>query len=395
MKFSLISLTLAVLLGGKPVRSASNGCASFDANGALYLFGSPYGDLNLGDSPTAWTSTNKPTNITALAGRPPFTSANVVCMRNIPTNSIFFLNADPASPSDLHWFDFGKQTWKKITTGGTLPNYSNVRALMDYDTLVIYAFTDGRMIRLGDADKQNVSQNPTHLDWLEASINKQPFSVPTDYASTFSGTWINIYFFGLPGTKAGEIWGWRIHYGEWAPTPFSVGNNFPATSGQATTFQYKDPAIDQSTGGAPNNIAFIPADYSALYIIDGFRNTTSTGPAPPKDSTSPLTRYIASTRYLVQFTPDTGALRFIDYGWKFNSTGTQADSVWKDATVVNGLTKFVGSRVGNATSSGTFTGNGASPTAESTATGSGKSAGGRVAVAAGMLLLGPLLLASA
>ena len=125
------------------------------------------------------------------------------------------------------------------------------------------------MLRLGDADKQNVANNPTHLDWLEASVNTQPFTVPKEYKATLSGTWINIYFFGIPGTKPGEVWGWRIHYGEWAPAPQSVGASFPNTGGKAVTFSYKDPNVG-THNGAPNNIAFVPDDYSGLFVVDGY-----------------------------------------------------------------------------------------------------------------------------
>ncbi|KAJ3048893.1 hypothetical protein HK097_010112 [Rhizophlyctis rosea] len=275
----------------------------------------------------------------------------------------------------MHQFDFGKQSWRSITTGGTLPNWSNVKAVMDYDTLVVYAFTDGRMLRLGGADKQNVANNPTHLDWLEASVNNQPFTVPKDYKATLSGTWINIYFFGIPGTKSGEVWGWRIHYGEWGPAPQSVGANFPNTGGKAATFSYKDPNVG-THNGAPNNIAFVPDDYSGLFIVDGYRNTTTTGPAPPKDQTSSLTTYIASNRYLVQFTPDTGALRFIDYGWLFNASGTQADSVWKEATVVSGLAKSPTTPAPAANGTSNASGTTSSRAAGATGTGGASAAAG-------------------
>ena len=66
-------------------------------------------------------------------------------MRSVNMNSVYFLNADPANPSVMHQFDFGKQSWRSITTGGTVPNWNNVKAVMDYDTLVVYAFTDGRV----------------------------------------------------------------------------------------------------------------------------------------------------------------------------------------------------------------------------------------------------------
>jgi hypothetical protein len=67
-------------------------------------------------------------------------------MRNVILNSVFFLNADPNDPTTIHQFSFARQAWRKIQTGGVVkPNMENVKAIMDYDTLVIYAFTDGRV----------------------------------------------------------------------------------------------------------------------------------------------------------------------------------------------------------------------------------------------------------
>jgi hypothetical protein len=130
------------------------------------------------------------------------------------------------------------------------------------------------MIRLGDASDNNLSKDidtsvPFKLDWVEASNNLTPFPTESYTKTTMCGGWINIYFFGAPGAPAGEVWAWRIHYAEWRSTPQPVESNFANVPGQAVTFVYRN-ASENTHNGAPSNIAFIPEDYSGVYVIDSY-----------------------------------------------------------------------------------------------------------------------------
>lgn len=216
--------------------SANVGCPVFDNGGNLYLF-SAAGDYSI--SPDFATSTVVPP-----VNKPPFETENLVCLPAFNLNAVFFLNADPAHPESLHAYYFGTKTWRKITTTGSRPDLSTVRAVMDYDTLVIYAFDASHtMKRLGNAADENLrfADNPQFsIAWQDASKNAVPFDTK-DYLPTFGHAFFNLYFFNVPGTLPGQVWGWRIHYAEWGLAPQSVQGDFPNKPGQTATFTFKYP----------------------------------------------------------------------------------------------------------------------------------------------------------
>jgi hypothetical protein len=221
---AILSLTVA---------SAANvGCPVFDDIGNLYLFSaaSNYAISSFGA-------------VQDFVG-PSFQSDNLVCLPSFNLNAVFFLNADPAHPEILHSYFFGTKTWRNITMTGSGPDLSTVRAVLDYDTLVIYAFDSSTVMkRLGDASNENLRyiDNPQFtISWQEASNNAVPFN-SHGYLPTFGHAFFNLYFFNVPGTAPGQVWGWRIHYAEWGPSPQSVQSDFPNTPGQTTTFTFKYP----------------------------------------------------------------------------------------------------------------------------------------------------------
>ncbi|KAJ3230215.1 hypothetical protein HDU81_004669 [Chytriomyces hyalinus] len=338
MRLVVTALLLAAsVLAQQP--APLSGCAMFDADKNLHVFGSFVGDLALGASESDWSASIKPTaNTTALAGRPPFTSTNLVCLIANYLNAAIFLNADPSDPTSLHIFRFETQTWRKVATTGTGPNMATVQAIIDYDTLVIYAFSEGTMFRLGDAPgpgAPNLNNDPQSLPWTDASNNKLPFDA-SKYNPTMAHAWFNIYFFGAPGAQAGDVYGFRIHYGEWGSKPQPVEATFPSMHGRTATFTYKN-ASEFEHNGAPSNVAFIPDDYSGLWVIDSYINMTKVAATPPSAGTSSLTRYVASDRYLVQYTPDTNTLRYLDLAWMFAGAARDLTLNWVDASVLKGL----------------------------------------------------------
>ncbi|KAI8900203.1 hypothetical protein BC833DRAFT_582638 [Globomyces pollinis-pini] len=288
------------------------GCPVYDPSGRLHLFTSK-GDYSL--------SSNSYELLPTSPIRPSFKTSNLVCMPANLLNSVYFLNADEKTPNLLHSFNFDTKAWRSVTLTGPAPNMANLKAIMDHDTLVIYAFADGQMIRIGDANELNLrfDTNPNQsfsLPWIPASNNPVPFS-GANYSPVMAHAWFNIYFFGVPGTSAGQVWGFRIHYGEWGSRPQPVGSDFPVSNGQATTFFFKYP--EQNThNGAPAHVAFIPDDLSGVYVVNSYVNTTTKSVGPPSSGSSPASRYAASGTTLVQFTPSTGLVRTLDFTWLAN-----------------------------------------------------------------------------
>ncbi|KAJ3082608.1 hypothetical protein HDU99_002148 [Rhizoclosmatium hyalinum] len=389
---------LASIAAATTLAPGPNGCPLFNPAGELYVFGSPYGDLNLGATTSGWTSPlpAQAVNITALPNRPPFTSKNIICIPSFYLNSALFLNADPNDPTTIHEYFYKDQVWRKIQTTGLIPDYENVKAIMDYDTLVIYAFDKGKMIRLGDASDQNLSKDlnkaaPFSLAWVDANFNSIPAAISKYTNPVIAHAWFNMYFFGVPGTNAGEVWAYRIHYNEWGAAPQPVGATFPSMHGQTATFLYKN-ASQNEHDGAPAHVAFVPDDYSGLWVVNSYINVTTKAATPPQTGTSAYTRYAASYNILVQYTPDTGVLRFLDLTWLFQDKPLDPSATWVDATVLNNVPKIVsgagGSSTGTTGSSGT-TGSAATATTAKSAAGAFATglAGSVVALAAAAFIL--------
>ncbi|KAJ3030214.1 UNVERIFIED_CONTAM: hypothetical protein HDU68_009738 [Siphonaria sp. JEL0065] len=286
-------------------QGSGNGCALFDKNGNLALF-STTGIRFLGSTPTSWS-----TQVSYSSNGLPAPSSNLICLSCFYLNSALFINADVNSPSTIYKFNFDSQQWSTITTSGISPNSNSMGAAIDFDTLVIYAFSDGRMVRLGDAGDNNLKNNPSTLEWVDANVNSVAFLDAAVYQPTMAHGWINMYFFGVPGTMGGEVWGYRIHYNEWGLAPQPVGATFPCIHGKTATFTYKDLA-EFEHDGAPSHIAYIPDDYSGLWVVDSYVNQTFALPAPPKEGTSGATMYAASQSILIQYTPESDMLRHID-----------------------------------------------------------------------------------
>ncbi|KAJ3347326.1 hypothetical protein HDU83_002182 [Entophlyctis luteolus] len=349
----MLSLALAFASAvAAAAAAAADGCPVVDAGGNFYVFGGIHGDFFLGADAYVWTSPlPSDANLTALPGRPPFTAPNLVCLSAFYLNSAYFLNADPASTSTLYQFNFTAQAWSTIATTGTPPDAASLAAVIDHDTCVIYVFDtpNRKMVRLGDANDLNLSHNPKSLPWQDGNFNEvpQPIASSQNYKPTMGQGWISIYFFGVPSTTPGEVWGYRIHYNEWGLEPQGCDSDFPVMHGQTATFFFRN-SSESEHDGAPSHIAFVPDDGSAVYVIDSYINMTTKAVGPPLSGTSSLTKYAASFNYLIQFTPDTGEIRFFDFTWLFSGNGVYDGSSWIEATILSNAPAItVGTSSGN------------------------------------------------
>ena len=260
--FLIVASIFAISVSASPPAShtnSNNGCPVFDRNDMLYIF-STAGDYSFDSSVTKASrmASNDPS-------RPSFLTNNLVCIPSKNLNAVFFLNADPAAPNIMHSYRFATKEWRNITMTGTGPDLSSVVAVIDYDTLVIYAYsaTSG-MMRLGDAmvtPNSNLIYDTDmsksfSLPWIPAANNAIKFDQAAYPKATMAHAFFNIYFFGAPGAGVGSVYGFRIHYGEWGSVQ-SVGGDFGNMHGQAATFTFQYAKTEFEHDGAPSHVAFI------------------------------------------------------------------------------------------------------------------------------------------
>ena len=229
--------------------SETNGCPVFDSDGNLYLFGTR-GDFSVS------SDLGRATRIKATDQRPTFETKNLQCMSSYNLKTVYFLNADD-SGNKLYYYDFKAQRYGFVELTGQGPDMATVQAIIDYDTLVIYAYAKGEMKRLGDAQDLNLSKQPSSLPWIQANKNVVPPNFNPEYVATLTHAHFNLFFYGVPNTRDGQVWAFRIHFGEFGPEPTSLNSNFKTIKGQAATFQFKYPEQSEH-GGAPAHVAFIP-----------------------------------------------------------------------------------------------------------------------------------------
>ncbi|KAJ3334819.1 hypothetical protein HDU91_002507, partial [Kappamyces sp. JEL0680] len=338
-----------------PALVATSGCPLYDSNGQLYLFGAKGVATVTGTNETQWNQD--------ATNRPAFDTLNVICIPGFVLNSAYFLNAQSGVVNKLYSFSFASQKWGLPIDLIAAPSFApglppptdlnTAHAVMDYDTLVVYVFANGGFYRLGDAETTNLMFRtdplaPFSLPWIPASNNKMPFNGSAYPQPTFAHAWFNFYFFGTPSLAAGEVLGFRIHYGEWGQSPQSVGSDFPPTPGKTTTFSFKW-ADEFEHDGAPSHVVFVPQDESALYIIDSYVNTTIKIPNKPMlPASSASTRYAASGKTLAYYDPDSGVVRVMDFSWLAQKQPMPAQVQWQ--TLDLGLVA-TGSSSGNTTGS--------------------------------------------
>jgi len=307
-----------------------------------------------------WSGSGQATDITA-SGRPSFDGTNTTCYLSQYTNAIYVLNGDAKNPSSLYIYDATAKSWStQATTLGTFDTTS-FDAILDHDTNVFYALSHGSLFSLDMGLLK--SANSTPIAWT--SDEQTPY--PSGYQPVMALAQNHIHFLDVPGVAAGSADIFVIHFSYFQPLsqayPLANGGAFPATYGQATSF-FQDSGVQQE-------IAFIPEDSSAVYVINVETNTTQQLAGPTiKD---PKATYFASTNSLVQLSSN-GTVSFLPY--QENSTSTNAAASWS-------IVKLLASAAppsSTTTSPGTKSTSGSSSTGTSSGSTSGAIAGSTIHV---------------
>ncbi|KAG1778134.1 hypothetical protein EV702DRAFT_1278163 [Suillus placidus] len=324
----LPTLASLFLLSSATVRASP--CIAFDANWNLLAFGLNGKDWNAGTQDT-WSSSTAATDITAsnrplvlffihalrlhfsLTGHLMWLTLHATSRRQY-ANAIYAINADSKNPSSLYIYDATAKSWSMQAVGAGSFDYTSFGAILDHDTNVFYALSQGNLFSL-DMGLLKAANN-TPLNWI---IDGQvPY--PSGYVPVMALAQNHIHFLDVPNVPAGSADIFVIHYSYFQPQsqayPLSNGSAFPATYGQVASFFQADNTVQQE-------FAFIPADSSATYIINVETNTTQALAAPTtKDSKA---RYFAGVTALVQLTSN-GAVSYLAY--LEGNTSTNVAATW-------------------------------------------------------------------
>ncbi|PPQ96094.1 hypothetical protein CVT26_004726 [Gymnopilus dilepis] len=403
------SLLTALVVAGTHLHGTANAaasagpsaCVTFDINWNLLAFGFNGKDYNAGTQDT-WTSSGAPTDITA-SGRPPFNSPNTTCYLSQFTNAIYVLNADSANPSDIYIYDATAKSWttQTVTTGKFDP--SNFGAILDHDTNVFYAYSNGELYNLDMGLLK--AANSTPIPWndvqeADLSADSDGTSTPgagTDgYQPVMALAQNHIHFLGISSLPAGDAKIFVIHFSFMQPAPQNYGTPFPSTHGRAASF-FQDQGVQQE-------FAFIPDDGSATYVINVETNTTKTLSGPSvKD---PFAQYYASTSALVQLTTS-GQVNFLAYNQNTTTSGGTWTTISKLPSAASALSPSGSAGAAGAAPTGSSggksgsSGSGSGSSGNSSSGGSGSNSGavgmgsrglGGMVLAAGLAVVGVLVL---
>ncbi|PIL27578.1 hypothetical protein GSI_10729 [Ganoderma sinense ZZ0214-1] len=334
-------------------------CVAFDANFNLLTFGLNGKDWNAGTQ-DSWTS-GSATDITA-SGRPPFDGANTTCYLAQFFNAVYVLNGDKSNPSNVHIYDAAAKSWTTQKTNLNNLDLSTFVTILDHDTNVFYGLSQNNLWFLNMGEQKAASSSA--LDWTNAETS--PYGA--DYQPTMALAQNHVHFIGTPGTPAGSAQIFVIHFSFFQPQAQAYsGATFPASHGQATSF-FQDSGVQQE-------FAFIPDDFSDVYVINVETNTTATLAAPSSKDTK--ARYAASITALVQL-DSSGAVSFIPY--KQGDASTNSAAKW--ASVANIAAAVPASSASGSSATGTSHGSstgapaGTRVSGTSTATGSSASSTG-------------------
>jgi len=292
---ALVSLLLLTLSQFSVLASP---CLSFDVYFNLLAFGFNSKDWNVGTQDLWATSTNA-TDITTT-GRPPFDGVNTTCYLSQFFNAIYVLNGDAKNPNSVYIYDAGAKSWStQSTTPGSF-DYSSFGAILDHDTNVFYALSQGSMFDL-DMGTMKVA-NSTPIAW---NLVQKP-NFPANYDPVMALAQNHIHFLDVGGDGAGQAHIFVIHYSYLQPRVQTYSSNssktFPAVHGKTASF-FKE-------SGVQEEFAFIPDDFSGAYVVNVESNTTLTLPPPTVKDTG--SSYVAGITSLLQL-DSTGTAHFLPY----------------------------------------------------------------------------------
>jgi len=237
-----------------------------------------------------------------------------------------------------------------VTAGSFDP--TSFEAILDHDTNFFYAISKGEVFSL-DMGEEAAAKSDA-VAWQDGGAAEIP---TTNYDPVMAVAQNHIFFFGVPNVAAGSAPIFVIHFAFWQAGAQQFGN-FPTTHGQATSF-FLDTGVQEE-------IAFIPDDGSATFIVNVETNTTQTVAGP--STVDAGATYFASTTALVQLS-SSGALSWLPYSASDKSANSAAK--WSPVTSLNSVTgSSSGSSSGSSGSSGSSASSGGSSPSK-TATGGG------------------------
>ncbi|KAI8901830.1 hypothetical protein BC833DRAFT_575733 [Globomyces pollinis-pini] len=259
-------ITLGLLL-----HSVLSACIIADSQDQLYIFGTSKGNFEFKEN--NWINLNHP-SVTNLNSN----LLNQCFLNQYESKGYFFVD------NQIQQYDFKSKAWlNPITTTGTIPK----NLILDHDTLTFYGMLNNNMFFF------NV---PEHKDsnWIQQ--RQANFNHNDDMVFGFGQN--HLFFLNDASLQSGQARVFVIHYAYFQPEIQTYsGPKFPQTSGQAISIPKKDNTV-------PLSFAFIPNDFSSIYLINTEigTNTTVQLPSPPiKDSRS---KFVARTDSLVQLTSD-------------------------------------------------------------------------------------------
>jgi len=348
----------------------------------LLAFGFNGKDYNVGTQ-DKWTSTTAATEITA-SNRPPFDLANATSYLSQFTNAIYFLNVDSANPTSIYIYDAANKSWSRqavtiSSTSPTSPTFdpTNFAAILDHDTNVFYAYSNGSLFSLDMGLLKAANSTPIPWNFVQqpdlsndASGTPTPGANTAGYQATMALAENHIFFMGVQGLPAGSVKIFVIHFSYLQPASQSMGN-FPTSHGKTASFF--------QTSGVQQAFALISDDGSATYVINAVTNSTQQLAGPPvKD---PFATYSASTSALVQLTTS-GNVSFLPYDQTANTTG----GTWSSISALPQVTFSTSNPKSSSSASGTASGDASSSTGSATTGSNGTSSGIRAVGGGGMHL---------
>jgi len=315
---SLIGLVSLLLLTHFQSSVSASPCVSFDANFNLLAFGFGEKDWNVGTQ-DVWATASNGTEITTT-GRPPFDGTNTTCYLAQFFNVIYVLNGDAKNPNSIYLYDAGSKSWSiQATIPGSF-SYSSFDAILDHDTNVFYALSQGSLYDLDMGSMKTA--NSTAIGWN--LVQQPPF--PSDYTPVMALAQNHIHFLDVGNDGPGTARIFVIHFSYFQPEVQSYPGDktFPALHGQATSFFM--------ASGVQQEFAFIPDDFSATYIINVENNSTRTLPPPTIHDTK--ASYAAGITSLVQLDSN-GTVSFVPYAP--GDVNANANAVWSNVKSLVGL----------------------------------------------------------
>ncbi|KAL4073487.1 hypothetical protein J3A83DRAFT_4072446, partial [Scleroderma citrinum] len=320
---TLVSLLLLSASGTVHARP----CVAFDVNWNLLAFGLDNKDWNAGQQST-WTGSGSASDITT-SGRPPFDGNSTTCYLSQYTNAIYVLNGDSKNPSSVYIYDATALSWSTQAVDAGTFDISSFDAILDHDTNVFYALSQGTLFHLDMGLLK--AANSTPLSW----VNTEAAPYPSNYVPVMALAQNHIHFLDVPGVAAGSADIFVIHYSYFQPEaqayPLPNGSAFPATFGQTASFFQQD---NTARALVQQEFAFIPQDSSAVYVINVETNTTQALAGPSvKD---PEATYFAGVTSLVQLTSN-GVVNFLPYLEGSGNASTNAAATWSPVSILTSV----------------------------------------------------------